>query len=512
MEKAKNPILWTDLPDLDVIRVADTYYMISTTMHMLPGGMILESKDLLHWQIASYVFDVLDETRAQKLEDGKAIYGKGMWAASLRWNKGIFYICFACNDTEKTYLYQATDIHGPWKKQEMEGFYHDASLLFEEDHTYIVYGNRQIYLTELKEDLTGPKENGLQRCILEDSEEYMLGFEGAHIYKIKDRYYVFLIHWPKNGSKRRVEACYSSASLEGEFIGGDVLDDDMGYCNSGVAQGGIVDTPDGKWYAMLFQDHGAVGRVPVLVPVQWKDDMPVFGINQKVPLYFEQKELETKQDPRRALITDDDFKEDRLRLAWQWNHQPQENGWSLTERKGALRIRPLNCVKNVVQAQNTLTQRTFGPKSEAEITIDASNLLKGDYAGISAFQSQYAMIAITRSEKGFDLVQIKRSQIKAMSKGFGMGDLDTEEGQICERIAISEPKVTLKVRCDFTEGKDIATCYYRKNGQWVQMKEQIKMLYTLDHFMGYRFALSCFSTEQIGGYADFKAFRIRVLD
>ena len=102
-----NPILRMDFPDPDVIFVDGVYYMISTTMHFLPGGQILRSYDLLAWEHAAYVFDYLDGTDAQKLSSGKYIYGKGMWAASLRYHKGIFYVVFVCNDTQKTYRSKA---------------------------------------------------------------------------------------------------------------------------------------------------------------------------------------------------------------------------------------------------------------------------------------------------------------------------------------------------------------------------------------------------------------------
>ena len=134
-----NPILYTDYPDPDVIRVGDTYYMVSTTMHFMPGGVILRSYDLIHWEIASYVYDVLEDTPGQRLADEKGVYGKGMWAAAIRYHKEMFYVCFVANDTGKTYLYRAKEITGPWKKSTIEGFYHDSSLLFDDDGRVYVY-------------------------------------------------------------------------------------------------------------------------------------------------------------------------------------------------------------------------------------------------------------------------------------------------------------------------------------------------------------------------------------
>ena len=140
-----NPIIWSDYPDIDVIRVEDTYYMVSTTMHFMPGCVILRSYDLIHWEVATHVYEVLEDTPAQKLQGAEHIYGKGMWAASLRYHNEKFYVCFVSNDTHKTYLFTASDINGPWKKQIIEGFYHDNSLLFDDDgRIYIIYGNTEI--------------------------------------------------------------------------------------------------------------------------------------------------------------------------------------------------------------------------------------------------------------------------------------------------------------------------------------------------------------------------------
>ena len=238
--KGTNPILKMDYPDPDVIFVDGTFYMISTTMHYLPGAEILRSYDLINWEHATYVYDRLDSTEGQRLCDDKYIYGKGMWAATLRYHDGIFYVVYVCNDTNKTYLYRAENIEGPWTKSEIEGFYHDCSLLFDDGKAYLVYGNTDIYLTELNEEMTAPKEGGLHRLIVTDKGNPNLGFEGSHLYKINGKYYLFFIHskWDK---WRRVEACFVADSLESEFVGGDIFDDDMGFRNSGIAQGGIVE-------------------------------------------------------------------------------------------------------------------------------------------------------------------------------------------------------------------------------------------------------------------------------
>lgn len=513
-----NPIIWADFPDPDVIRVDDTYYMISTTMHFMPGGVILRSFDLINWEIATYVYDILDNTPGQRLDGELSIYGKGMWAASFRYHKGKFYVCFVANDTGKTYLYQSSNIMGPWDKQIIKGFYHDCSLLFDDDdRVYIVSGNTEIHLVELKSDLTEPKEGGLERVIIKDKGNIGLGYEGAHIYKVHGKYYVFLIHWYKDGTSRRVESCFVSDSLEGEFIGRDVLDDDMNYRNSGVAQGGIVDTPDGDWYAMLFQDHGAIGRIPVLVPVRFGNGFPVFGVDGKIPHHLEVKS--TRPDYiYEPLVDSDDFNyatnvngSVSLKKVWQWNHTPDMKLWSVTEKAGSLRIRSGKLSVNVCQGVNTLTQRMMGPICEAIVTVDGSYLNEGDYTGICALQGCYGLIALTKENGNYYLVMMAK-ELNSEESIWGEPGGDKKPGKVYEKISIESSKVRLKLRGSFEDNKDEVEFYYQQNNKWLKLGITHKIYFRLDHFVGCRVGLFIYSTAQIGGYVDFEKFEYHTLN
>lgn len=506
-----NPVTGLDYPDVDIIRVEDVYYMVSTTMHFMPGCVILRSYDLVNWEIASYVYDGLDNTPAQRLEGNENCYGKGMWAASLRYHKGIFYICFVANDTQKTYLYQADKIEGPWQKQYIEGFYHDCSLLFDDDKVYITYGNTEIYLTELEKDLSGPKPGGLHRMIIKDDREKVgLGYEGAHFYKIRGKYYVFLIHWPKGGTARRTEACFMADSLHGEFVGKEVLDDDMGYHNQGVAQGGIVDTPDGEWYGMMFQDRGAVGRIPVLVPMHWEEDFPVFGESGRVPHDIQVKSTRPEYiyEP---LTASDSFRykdngEGRVSLkkVWQWNHTPDHSLWSVTARLGHLRIHTDKICHNVCEAVNTLTQRMSFPSCEASVTVDGSELQDGDYAGICALQGCYGLIAVTRQSGKYYLVMLAKAA-KDDTPFEAPGTY--ESGMELARVPIDDPKAVLKVKADFAGQRDEAEFFYESDSEWKQLGTVHKLYFKLDHFTGCRVGLFVFSTKEKGGIGDFSDFQ-----
>ena len=511
-ESEINPILRTDYPDPDVIRVGDTYYMVSTTMHFMPGGAVLRSYDLRNWELISYIFDKLDETPEERLEREQTNYGCGMWAPCLRYKDGTFYVVFVSHGTETTYLFTATDPEGPWEKHVIEGYYHDCSLLFDDDErVYIVYGNREIHLTELKADLSGPKEGGLDRIIVREPDDFpgWLGYEGSHIYKINGKYYVFFIHWP--AGSMRTESCFMADSLEGEFKGGDVLCDSGGFFNMGVAQGGIVDTPNGRWFAILFRDNGAVGRIPVLVPVRWENDFPVFGSNGKVPKRFEISSSRPyyRYEP---LYTSDSFegsKETRhpaLKLQWQWNHCPNDNLWEIRP-EGGLVIKSGKICTNLTYAVNTLTQRMMYPKCEAEVTVDASKIKEGDVAGICALQGDYGYLGITMTAGVYYLLKVVHvTEDKSLSASRSK---DYMPGTVLDKIRLSGPVVTLCLKPSFDNMADKLDFFYQKEGRMVKVGTSHKLCFRLDHFTGCRFGLFMFSTKEVGGEAVFTDFKYR---
>ena len=179
-----NPIFYDEFSDPDLIRVGDWFYLTGTTMHSMPGLPVLRSKDLVNWEFLSYAADRLDFGPAYRLEDGKNIYGQGIWAPSLRYRNGTFYI-FTNVNGRGTQVYTATDPRGPWKHHEMKVGLHDLSVLFDDDgRTWAVWGHQEMRLAKLNDDLTD---------ILPGSEKTLFAKDagmglGAHFYKIKGKY------------------------------------------------------------------------------------------------------------------------------------------------------------------------------------------------------------------------------------------------------------------------------------------------------------------------------------
>lgn len=502
-----NPLLKMDFPDPDVIRVNDTYYMVSTTMHFFPGCVILRSYDLVHWEVATHVYEHLDDTDKQRLIGENQCYGQGMWAASLRYHNGLFYVVFVANDTHQSYVYTAREIEGEWQRHEIKGFYHDCSLFFDDDESvYLVYGNKHIYLTQMKPDLSEPLPGGLHRMIISDEGNPNLGYEGSHMYKINGKYYVFLIH-SRRDRWMRTEACFVADSLDGEFVGRDVLEDDMGYCEQGVAQGGIVDTPDGEWYAILFQDRGAVGRIPVLVPIHWENDLPVFGEKGKIPAEFSVKATRGNYSYA-PLYGSDNFSYQpdvdgkvHLKNFWQFNHTPNDTLWGI--EKDQFWIRTGKLCNNLILAQNTLTQRLVYPKSDVAVTLDFSELQEGDYAGLCALQSCYGMVAVKiESGKPYLVMGAREAETEAMMPM----EIRNEKSVEYEQILLTGTRIRLRMETDFTRMKDVVQFSYVTEEGNKPIGPVHKLYFKLDHFCGCRVGLFAFSTKQTGGRAKFEDF------
>ncbi|MCP9768365.1 glycoside hydrolase [Lacihabitans sp. LS3-19] len=488
--QAHNPIIHADVPDMSMIRVGDTYYMSSTTMHMSPGLPIMSSKDLVNWKIESYCYDRLVENDAMNLENGQSTYGRGSWASCIRYHNGEFIINTFAATSGKTHIFRSKDIKGPWTGQTFAPAYHDQTIFFDDDgKVYMIYGAGKLKILELKPDLSGPMPGVEEKVLIENAsapagDNIMLGAEGSQLFKVNGKYYLFNITWPR-GVMRTV-VIHRADNINGPWEGR------LGLQDLGVAQGGLIDTPDGRWFAYLFRDNGGVGRIPYLVPVKWENDWPVLGENGKVPMSLD---LPANKSLIPELVNSDEFNrkknEAKLPLQWQWNHNPDNSLWSV--QKGYLRLKTGRIDTSFVLAKNTLTQRTIGPESTGSTKLKVKGMKEGDFAGLCLLQKNYGLVGV-KAENG--------------QKYIVMSSLASGKAEEA-RILLKKNTVYFKAYCDFKDRKDVAQFYYSLDGEnWESIGAPMKMPYTLPHFMGYRFGLFNYATEQTGGYADFDWFRI----
>jgi len=492
--QAANPILWADVPDLAIIRVGDTYYMSSTTMHLSPGLPIMKSRDLVNWELVGYAYDTLGDNEALTLQNGKNAYGAGSWASSLRYHDGTYFASTFSSTTGKTHIYSTTDVErGPWKEISFSPALHDHSLFFDDDgRVYMLYGGGDVRLVELQSDLSGIKPGGVNQIIIPNASlvagaNVGLPAEGSQLRKINGKYYQSMITWPRGGM--RTQLIFRADKITGPYQGRIAL------AYEGIAQGGLIDTPDGKWFALLFQDHGAVGRIPFLVPVTWEDGWPVFGVDGKVPM---QLDLPAATRGVSGIVASDEFDRDAndpaLPLAWQWNHNPDSRFWSVIERPGFLRLATGRVAADFLSARNTLTQRTFGPECSATVALDVSHMHNGDVAGLAALQRDYGLVGVA-------LVGDDKSIVMRSAADNSPRDV--------ARVPLKQDTIYLRIDCDFKDRSDKAYFYYSLDGKnWTSIGTPLAMSYTLPHFMGYRFALFNYATKRPGSHVDFDYFRI----
>ncbi len=498
---ASNPIIWADVPDIAIIRVGESYYMSSTTMHMSPGLPIMRSADLVNWSLVGYAYDTLVDNADMRLETPRAAYGAGSWASSLRFHDGVYYATTFASTSGRTHIYTTQDIEkGPWKETSFAPALHDHSLFFDDDgRVYMIYGGGNLRLAELKPDLSGLQPDGFNEVVIRDAslvagENVGLPAEGSQMLKHDGKYYVVNIAWPRGGM--RTVIIHRADKITGTYEGRVILRD------RGIAQGSLIDTPEGKWYAYLFKDNGAVGRIPYLVPMRWVDGWPVLGDDGKVPMTLDIPAGPQGESGVSVIVASDEFERaegDRaLPLAWQWNHNPDNAHWSLIDRHGYLRLTTGRVDAHLLAARNTLTQRTFGPRSIASTRLDVSALKDGDVAGLVALQRRYGYIAVKQVGGARHIVLVS-------------ADTDDQPTEVAS-VPLAENVVHLRVECDFEPGPELARFSYSLDGrQWIAIGRPSRMSYTLPHFMGYRFGLFCYATRTAGGHADFDYYHVTPL-
>lgn len=493
-----NPVVYADVPDMDVIRVGDDFYMMSTTMHLMPGAPVMKSKDLVNWEIISYVFDRLTDTPSYDLIGG-TVYGRGQWATSIRYHKGKFYVLFSPNDKPyRSYIYTATDPAGEWTLLTRTQHFHDSSLFFDDDDRVYVFSGTGS-LRELKGDLSDVKQDGVNMTIFErdDAETGLL--EGSRVVKHNGKYYLLMISWPKGESRRQV--CYRADKITGPYEKKVILKDNFdGFPY--VGQGCIVDDVKGNWYGMIFQDRGGIGRVATLMPCRWVDGWPILGDERgKVPLVMKKP---VQGYPEKTLVVSDDFNNSELKLNWQWNHNPVNEAWSLTERPGFLRLKTNRVVDNLFLAPNTITQRMEGPECSGMIAMEVSNMKEGDVAGFSAFNGDAALLSVTM-ENGQKYLTMSVDSVCLDDPNKAVLGVESEEK---ERVELNQPVIYLRIDGDFRLNRDIATCYYSlDNKTWKRIGTDFKMRFDYRRlFMGTKFAIFNYATKAVGGYVDIDFF------
>ncbi len=522
-----NPVLWADLPDPDVIQVDDAFYFVSTSMFMMPGVTILKSYDLVNWSIAANVVPRFDEDPYFDLQGGNR-YAHGQWATAIRYWGGEFHVLFTSN-ANGTFIYSSPTMEGEWRKtvvynapyhptqdrlkplQEQDlgdGFSHhvlyDPGFLVDNDgRVYVFHGNTYIYLTEL--DPVSLQPLGKARPIF---KSHRVGLEGNRPYHIGDYYYLICTY---GGSHSGNVTCLRSRSLEGPWEEREVMCAGARKDDVHILQTCLIPLQNGDTWAMGFLDIGALGRIPHLVPVNWMDGWPVLGdwangnLTLPKPLSSAKKEV---------FATSDDFTSNTLGLQWQFNHNPDPSKYSLTQRKGWLRMHATQPMLFSVRSdmspgssidvsseapflmvRNVLTQRLFGPRCEITAKVDVSHLKTDDKAGLALLNIPYATLTISHQGKRLTLQQTK-------------GDNQSETA-VSESVPLRSKDLWLRVKADGQNG--LADFSFSLDGTtYHPLGQTFQMVYAGNFFVGNRVALFCYNSTRSGGWLDIDDFKVDI--
>ncbi|USQ98047.1 glycoside hydrolase family 43 protein [Caulobacter sp. RL271] len=478
-----NPPLNADYPDPDIIRVGEDFYFASTTFLNTPGLVILHSKDLVNWDIASHVMPRLTGNPKYDLVDG-GDYRHGVYAPSLRYHEGRFYIAVTPVGG-KTRIYSAAKITGPWSMRELDREAFDPGLFIDNDGKAYVFtsigSDGTITLLSLNADLSAVVD---ARVV-----HFNKGAEGSKVIRRGDWYYLF------NAIPSRLGLTVSRAkSLTGPWETRPQIDD-----KTGGHQGALVDLPDGGWYGFVMLDAGAVGRVTNISPVFWQDDWPVWGTPEapgRVPRSAAKPIL---GKPFQEPPSSDDFSRAVLGRQWQWNHNPDDRRWSLTERPGFMRLKATTS-DGFWTARNTLVQKGQGPRSRGVAKLDVRGLAVGDECGLGTFGKFSSQLVVTRTVDG-------QGQVSAR-----LIESTTQGPKIVSR---SEPRpapltdLWLSVTMDFTTDKS-ALSYSLDGKAWVPMPGDFPLAFDwrTGTFQGEQYGLFCYNPKGGDGRLDIDSFTL----
>lgn len=509
-----NPILNGDFPDVDIIRVGDTYYLMSTTMFIFPGATIMKSKDLVNWEYCCNPLEKIDDSDAYNLLNGKDHYAQGQWATSMRYHDGKFYVYFIAYgrngvDNGRNVLLTATDPEGKWTMKYMDEHYYDSGWLFDDGpdgdgYLYVACGIGALYVNKL--DAKTLKKISSTKIFERDATE------GSRMYHIGEYYYVYVT----TGGYWRGQTIYRSKNPMGPYEEMPNLNkygneqSGNAFTNNAIHQGGLVETQTGEWWTIMFRDAGAIGRVPYLEPVVWKDGWPIIG-NNGVDVSKNSKPYRKPNVgstyPRTYLPSTDSFTSLHLGKQWGWNHNHDDSKWSLLERPGYLRLHTVNVTNNLKYARNSLTQRIMGLNPEGStktnnsygtIKMDVSGMMEGDVAGLSVFQDPYSLLGVKVKDG-------KKYLVYMQAKGDDEPDATKWVPKEKQGPELKSNEIYLRSIVNYTTSK--CNFYYSyDNKTWTKFGDEMSMRFQLSIFVGQRFYIFNYATKQTGGFVDIDWF------
>ena len=490
----KNPIIFADYSDPDVVKVGDDFYLVSSSFNCMPGIPVLHSKDLVNWKIIGHVYDKLPFEKYDK-----PIHGEGSWAPSIRYHNGLFYVYF-CTPHEGLFVATTKNPSGKWDLQQVvsvEMWEDPCPFWDDEGNAYLARGKLRadiLYLYRMSKDGKKLLDNGT--IIFTDTTKQPT-IEGPKFLKRNGYYYIFS---PAGGVSTGWQTVLRSKNIYGPYEDKIVLHQGNTDIN-GPHQGGIVELNSGEWWFVHFQSRDAYGRMVHLEPVNWKDDWPIIGedINNDgigEPVSEWKKPDVGKTYPVSVLQTTDEFNDSKLGLQWQWHANPKSE-WSTFTDSGNLRLHSIQNLSqngNLWFVPNLLLQKFPVPSFEVTTKISFHPDLNNEKSGLLIMGRKWAYLAMTKTDEGLKL-----------SMCTGTYERDNDATQEIEEINLKHNDCYLKVKVD-----DNAVCsfyYSLKGNDFIPIGNSFKAVVGM--WIGAKVGLFNVNPNitESKGYSDFDWFR-----
>lgn len=430
----RNPVLYADYSDPDAIRVGEDYFMIASSFSNSPALPVLHSKDLVNWKVINYCLKHVPEFRYNN-----PLHGCGVWAPSIRYHEGTYYVCFPMPD-EGIYMTTTKDPWGEWSKpvniRPGAGWIDPCPFWDDDGKAYLVAGVAKsrigyksvLHIVRMQSD--GMGIFGDEVKIFDGNENDQITIEGPKMYKRNGYYYVFA---PAGGVKTGWQTVLRSKNPFGPYEYKVVLRQGDSPVN-GPHQGAWVDTVTGEDWFLHFQDVYAAGRITHLQPMHWENDWPIIGVNKEGNDYGEpvmeykkpdigKTESELKDKTKYPVCepdTTDEFDSDALMLQWQWNAN-YDDSWFDTKtdvygnkaEAGSyikLNAVPTTPLRPVGDYRNLLLQKWPAPEFTCVTKMSLNGLVDGDYAGIISLGVDYAALGVAKKNGSYFLRTVNGKQ------------------------------------------------------------------------------------------------------
>jgi len=397
----RNPVLHADYSDPDVVRVGRDFYLTSSSFQCTPGLPILHSRDLVNWRLVNHALRELPDPRYAEVQPGH-----GVWAPSIRFHDGRFWIVFPTPD-EGIYVTTAEDPLGEWSEPHLlmggQGLIDPCPLWDDDGLAYLVHAyaasrcgvRNKLHVRPMTPD--GRRILGEGKVVIE-IDPALPALEGPKFLKRNGYYYILA---PGGGVPTGWQTVFRARHIDGPYEEKIVLAQ-QGTAVNGPHQGGLVDTPEGEWWFLHFQERQPYGRVVHLQPVRWEDDWPLMGEGQDAegigrPVMVHRKPA-VPGEPPSIPQTSDEFETTELGLQWQWNANPGK-GWHSLAGKLRLYAMPF-AGDDLYQVPNALLQKF--PAGEFSVTtrVELSPEHPQVRAGLVVMGERSAALEVAAGDSG----------------------------------------------------------------------------------------------------------------